>query len=63
LLLPAPPLVLADSCDTARGVLAAINACERDLVWIDAHAEFNTPEPSLVASGPRMMLGVVRTPR
>ena len=37
------PLVFAGSCDVAPGVLIAGLADERcGVVWIDAHADFNT---------------------
>lgn len=40
------PLVLAGNCNTTLGVLASLTATGRrvGLVWLDAHADFNTPE-------------------
>ena len=39
------PLVLAGNCNTSSvGALAGLGAQEMGVVWIDAHADFNTPE-------------------
>src|SRR5829696_706514 len=43
------PIVLAGSCDAAIGVVAALGGGRCGIVWIDAHADFNTPQSS--ASG------------
>jgi arginase len=39
------PLLLAGNCNTTVGMLVAPSAGQRlGLVWLDAHADFNTPE-------------------
>jgi arginase len=38
------PLILAGSCVTCQGVLAGFDHALCGAVWIDAHADFNTPE-------------------
>jgi arginase len=43
------PLVLAGSCVTSQGVLAGFDHADCGAVWLDAHADFNTPETT--ASG------------
>src|SRR5215210_3018285 len=53
------PLVLAGSCDVAPAVLAGIGDAECGVVWIDAHADFNTPESSVSGFRPGMTLAVV----
>jgi arginase len=53
------PLVLAGSCDVAPGVLAGIRDPRIGVVWIDAHADFNTPSSSLSGFWPGMTLAVV----
>jgi arginase len=53
------PLVLAGSCDVAPGVLAGIRDPSVGVVWIDAHADFNTPSSSLSGFWPGMTLAVV----
>jgi arginase len=53
------PLVLAGSCDVAPGVLAGLREPEAGVVWIDAHADFNTPDSSASGFWPGMTLAVV----
>lgn len=53
------PLVLAGSCDVAPGVLAGLRERETGVVWIDAHADFNTPDSSASGFWPGMTLAVV----
>jgi arginase len=53
------PVVLAGSCDVAPGVLAGIRDADLGVVWIDAHADFNTPESSVSGFWPGMTLAVV----
>jgi arginase len=53
------PLVLAGSCDVAPAVLAGIRDPDVGVVWIDAHADFNTPESSASGFWPGMTLAVV----
>jgi arginase len=43
------PVVLAGSCNACLGVLAGFEHARCGAVWLDAHADFNTPESS--ASG------------
>src|SRR3954454_24637700 len=38
------PLVLAGNCMTALGVLAPLSGPRTGVVWLDAHADLNTPE-------------------
>jgi arginase len=38
------PVVLAGSCNAALGVLAGFDHADCGAVWLDAHADFNTPE-------------------
>jgi arginase len=53
------PLVLAGSCDVAPGVLAGIRDPGCGVIWIDAHADFNTPSSSTSGFWPGMTLAVV----
>jgi len=38
------PVVLAGNCATATGSLAGLGDAHPAIVWLDAHADFNTPE-------------------
>jgi arginase len=53
------PLVLAGSCVTCHGVLAGFDHMRCGAVWIDAHADFNTPETAASGFFPGMSLAVV----
>jgi arginase len=53
------PLVLAGSCDVAPAVLAGVGRPAAGVIWIDAHADFNTPESSVSGFWPGMTLAVV----
>lgn len=53
------PLVFAGSCDVAPGVLAGLADEHCGVVWIDAHADFNTPSSSRSGFWPGMTLAVV----
>jgi arginase len=53
------PVVLAGSCDVAPAVLAGIDRACLGVIWIDAHADFNTPESSVSGFWPGMTLAVV----
>jgi arginase len=53
------PVVLAGSCDVAPGVLAGVRDAGCGVVWIDAHADFNTPSSSASGFWPGMTLAVV----
>lgn len=43
------PLILAGSCDASLGILAGFEHARCGVVWVDAHADFNTPDST--ASG------------
>jgi arginase len=53
------PLVLSGSCNSCMGVLAGFDHSYCGAVWIDAHADFNTPESSDSGFFPGMSLAVV----
>ena len=53
------PLVLAGSCDAAIGVVAGLDPGSCGLVWVDAHADFNTPRSSASGFFPGMSLATV----
>jgi arginase len=52
-------LLLAGSCTSSHGVLAGIEHARTGVVWIDAHADFNTPETTTTGFFPGMSLAVV----
>jgi arginase len=41
------PIVIAGSCNTSLGVLAGFEHAGCGLVWLDAHADFNTPDSTI----------------
>jgi arginase len=53
------PLILAGSCDVSMGVLAAFDHSQCGVVWIDAHADFNTPESTVSGFFAGMALAVI----
>jgi arginase len=53
------PIVLAGSCDAALGVLAGFDHSRCGVVWVDAHADFNTPESSVSGFFPGMSTAVI----
>jgi arginase len=53
------PLVLAGSCDAALGVLGGLAHSGCGVVWIDAHADFNTPKSSVSGFFPGMTAAVI----
>jgi len=53
------PVALAGSCVTSQGVLAGFDHARCGAVWIDAHADFNTPETAVSGFFPGMSLAVV----
>ena len=53
------PIVVAGSCDVAPAVLAGIQRSDVGVMWLDAHADFNTPESSVSGFWPGMTLAVV----
>jgi arginase len=53
------PIVVAGSCDAAAGVLAGLARERCGVVWIDAHADFNTPDSTVSGFFPGMALAIV----
>jgi arginase len=53
------PLVLAGSCVACMGVLAGFEHSRCGVVWIDAHADFNTPESTVSGFFPGMSTAVI----
>ncbi len=53
------PLVLAGSCVTSHAVLAGFDHSRCGVVWIDAHADFNTPDTSVSGFFPGMSMAVL----
>jgi arginase len=38
------PVVLAGNCITSSGIVSGVHSDELHVLWLDAHADFNTPE-------------------
>jgi arginase len=53
------PVVLSGSCNSAMGVLAGFEHARCGAVWLDAHADFNTPESAMSGFFPGMSLAIV----
>jgi arginase len=53
------PIVLAGSCDIAPAVLAGLGGTGCGVVWIDAHADYNTPASSASGFWPGITLAAV----
>jgi arginase len=53
------PLVVAGSCDVSLGILAGLDHRGCGVVWIDAHADFNTPESTVSGFFAGMSLAIV----
>ena len=53
------PLVLSGSCNSAMGVLAGFEHSRCAAVWLDAHADFNTPDTAASGFFPGMSLAIV----
>jgi arginase len=53
------PIVLAGSCDAAAGVLGGLARERLGVVWVDAHADFNTPDSTASGFFPGMSLAIV----
>jgi arginase len=53
------PIVIAGSCDAATGVLAGLERARCGVVWIDAHADFNTPDSTVSGFFAGMTLAIV----
>ena len=41
------PIVLAGNCNTAVGTVSGLGPRAHDVVWLDAHGDFNTPETTV----------------
>jgi arginase len=53
------PVVLTGSCNSSLGVLAGFDHSRCGAVWIDAHADFNTPDTTASGFFPGMSLAIV----
>jgi arginase len=53
------PLVLAGSCTACLGVLAGFDHAGCGAIWLDAHADFNTPESTISGFFPGMTAAVM----
>jgi arginase len=53
------PILLAGNCNASLGVLAALGPGATGLVWLDAHADFNTPETTLSGFFDGMALSMI----
>jgi arginase len=53
------PVVLTGSCNSAMGVLAGFEHSRCGAVWLDAHADFNTPESTASGFFPGMSMAVI----
>jgi arginase len=53
------PLVTAGSCDASLGILAGLDDAGCGVVWVDAHADFNTPESTVSGFFAGMSLAIV----
>jgi arginase len=53
------PVALSGSCNSAMGVLAGFDHARCGAVWLDAHADFNTPESAMSGFFPGMSLAIV----
>lgn len=52
------PIALAGSCVTCQGMLAGFDHSRCGAVWLDAHADFNTPDTAVSGFFPGMSLAV-----
>jgi arginase len=53
------PIVVAGSCDACLGTLGGFDHADCGVVWLDAHADFNTPESTVSGFFAGMSLAVV----
>lgn len=53
------PLVLAGDCNSCLGAVAGIGADDLGVVWLDAHADFDTPEDTVSGSLDAMGLSIL----
>jgi len=52
------PVVLAGNCNSCLGSLAGLEPALTGIVWLDAHADFNTPETTISGSLEGMALAI-----
>lgn len=52
------PLVLSGNCNTSVGTLAGASSEGLGIVWLDAHADFNTPETTTTGFSDNMGLAI-----
>jgi arginase len=53
------PLVLSGSCNSCMGVIGGFDHLRCGVVWLDAHADFNTPESSVTGFFAGMSAAVI----
>jgi arginase len=53
------PLVLSGSCNSCMGVIGGFDHTGCGVVWLDAHADFNTPESSVTGFFAGMSAAVI----
>lgn len=53
------PLVIGSSCEVSLGVLAGFDHTRCGVIWLDAHADFNTPDTTISGFFPGMALALV----
>jgi arginase len=53
------PIVIAGSCDAAAGILGGLARERCGVLWVDAHADFNTPDSTISGFFPGMALAIV----
>ena len=56
---PQLPVIIAGSCVASHGALAGFNHARCGAVWLDAHADFNTPDSTTSGYFPGMSLAVI----
>jgi arginase len=53
------PVVIAGSCDACLGIVGGLDHSRLGVVWIDAHADFNTPETTASGFFPGMSAAII----
>jgi arginase len=53
------PLILAGSCDASLGIVAGFEHARCGVVWVDAHADFNTPDSTVSGFFAGMSLAIL----
>jgi len=53
------PVVLAGSCNASLGVLAGFDHSRCGAVWLDAHADFNSPDSTASGFFPGMSVAII----